>query len=127
MPPAPPVEVPLYSTAGVLIITMHTALPVPFSNADNVLLLREFIRQDHAGVYNVSCLDGSCYQSVSFLYLNAKARHLIPSLASNQSTLVLPSLTATILPNYPYAKPFTQYKMAGSGSGLRQTTLLLAS
>ena len=100
MPPAPPVEVPLYSMAGVLIITMHTALPVPFSNADNVLLLREFIRQDHAGVYNVSCLDGSCYQSVSFLYLNAKARHLIPSLASNQSILVFHPCHLSLQPFY---------------------------
>ena len=55
MPPASSAEVPLAYTADALPTRIHTASPVLFSIAGDVLLLCEFVGHEQNCLYSVTC------------------------------------------------------------------------
>ena len=111
-PYAPSAEVPLAYTVGTLLKRIHTASPVHFSIADNILLLREFVGHEQSCLYSVTCCGGSCYRSGCFLHSIAKGQRLIPAcclpaLASNRILCELRCrhlITTTAFTKLRYAK-----------------------
>ena len=63
IPPASSVEVPLAYTAGALLTRIHTTLPVRFSIADDIRLLREFVGHEQNCLHTVTCCGGNRYLS----------------------------------------------------------------
>ena len=109
MPPASSAEFPLVYTAVALLTMIHTASSVPFSIADDILLLHVFVRHEQNSLYSVTCCGGSRYRSSCFLHSIAKGDILfllvvfLLALASNRSIREFCAailLFILFLPNY---------------------------
>ena len=105
-------EVP--HTAGAPLTRKHTASPVLFSIAGDVLLLSEYVGHEQTCLYSVTCLGGSRYRSSCFLHsiANGNRERLIAArcvfaLASNQSIREFRRrhlTTSTVFTKLPNAK-----------------------
>ena len=109
MPPASSAEFPLVYTAVALLTMIHTASSVPFSIADDILLLHVFVGHEQNSLYSVTCCGGSRYRSSCFLHSIAKGDvllllvvfllwQIIGQYASSVAAILLLLL---FLPNYP--------------------------